>query len=375
VKKKILIIENFAEDFEKSRMSYALYLINNNYEVYTLLPEKADIVKNPKINYIAYDLNRNDKGLYQLIKLSFKINHFINYYGIEIIHSFRFQPNILNVLANMFSKKQVVIHITGLGISFSKRSFKYLFLRSLTVCIYNLLFIRANNIITQNDEDFIDLDLLNLFNKKNEVIYGSGVDTDYFNIYNPDIESIEKRIYNGKTLFLFASRLIYQKGLVDLIKSFNLAYEQNKNIHLIIIGWIDNDNPDSFKKHEIDEFDKLPFISFLGKTSKMLDYYNLVDVFVLPSKYREGIPRVLLEALSMSLPVITTNTPGCKLTVNQTFNGELVVAGGIVEMSTAIMKMAKNEGLLSDMGSHSRNLALNKFSTRIIYKQFKDCYE
>ena len=375
MKKKILIIENFAEDFEKSRMSYALYLINNNYEVYTLLPEKADIVKNPKINYIAYDLNRNDKGLYQLIKLSFKINHFINYYGIEIIHSFRFQPNILNVLANMFSKKQVVIHITGLGISFSKRSFKYLFLRSLTVCIYNLLFIRANNIITQNDEDFIDLDLLNLFNKKNEVIYGSGVDTDYFNIYNPDIESIEKRIYNGKTLFLFASRLIYQKGLVDLIKSFNLAYEQNKNIHLIIIGWIDNDNPDSFKKHEIDEFDKLPFISFLGKTSKMLDYYNLVDVFVLPSKYREGIPRVLLEALSMSLPVITTNTPGCKLTVNQTFNGELVVAGGIVEMSTAIMKMAKNEGLLSDMGSHSRNLALNKFSTRIIYKQFKDCYE
>ena len=69
MKKKILIIENFAEDFEKSRMSYALYLINNNYEVYTLLPEKADIVKNPKINYIAYDLNRNDKGLYQLIKL------------------------------------------------------------------------------------------------------------------------------------------------------------------------------------------------------------------------------------------------------------------------------------------------------------------
>ena len=374
MKKKILIIENFAEDFEKSRMSYALYLINNNYEVYTLLPQSSDIIKNPKINYISYDLNRKDKGLFQLIRLSFKINYFIKHYGIDIIHSFRFQPNILNVLANLFNKNQVVTHITGLGISFSKSSFKYKFLRLLTIFIYNFIFIRVNKIITQNNEDFVDLDILKLFNKKNKIIYGSGVNTDYFNINNPDIKSIEKNIFKGKTIYLFASRLIYQKGLIDLIKAFDLAHKKNKNIHLIIIGWIDNDNPDSFKKHEIDEYDKLPFISFLGKKSNILDYYNLADIFVLPSKYREGIPRVLLEALSMSLPLITSNMPGCKLTVDQTMNGKLVIGGDVVGISNAILSMTKNQGVLSNMGKFSRNLAINKFSDKIIYKQFKDVY-
>lgn len=373
-RKKVLVIENFADDFEKSRMGYALYLIQNNYEVYTLIPETSKIKKDKRITYLHYDLNRSNKSLTQLIKLSYKINYYIKQYKIDIIHSFRFQPNIINVIANLFNNKIVITHITGLGISFSKKGYKYKCLRYLSIIIYNCIFLRANKIVTQNNADFRDLDKLNLFQSKSKVIYGSGVNTDFYSINNSMIKNIDINICKNKLKYLFISRLIYQKGIIDLIEAFDVAYKINNNIHLIIIGWIDNDNPNSIKKYEIDEYSKLPYITFLNKKSNIIDYYNYCDIFILPSKYREGIPRVLLEALSMSMPIITSNTPGCKLTVENNVNGILVSGGDVTGISNAILNIYKNNKILPKMMETSRNLAINKFSVKIIYRQFKELY-
>jgi glycosyltransferase involved in cell wall biosynthesis len=92
-----------------------------------------------------------------------------------------------------------------------------------------------------------------------------------------------------------------------------------------------------------------------------------------PSYYREGIPRSVLEALSMSLPIITTKMPGCRLTVIENENGFLIESKSSTEILTAAQKMI-NEPDLSSFGAKSRQIAETRFSNEIIFKQIKNLY-
>jgi len=374
MKKKILLIENSNTDFFKSRIQFAYFLVKNGYEVYALIPygNKTDL-KNNNIKIFNYVSDRNKKGITSIIKNIFLLKRIIKNNKIDIIHSFRFQPNLLNVLTNYFNKKILVLHITGLGIAFSNTSIYYQILQILSQLIFQIKLIRANKVIVQNPDDISDIYLNKFWGKKVHLVKGSGVDINIYNrnLYNKSNLKQKFNYLDSDIIFVCVTRLIWEKGILEMINA--VKYINNVNIKLLIIGSPDLDNPRKITHQFITKYSDDENISFLGKKSNIIEFLAISDVFIYPSYYREGIPRAILEALSMSLPVITTNTPGCSLTVENGKNGILVKPKSVEDLIRAINEII-DTNKINEMGQYSRILAENEFENEIIFKQILQTY-
>jgi len=377
--RRILLIENSCSDFYKTRFLLVKYLMSKGWEVFALIPngEYIDLIQEQGIKVFGYDFNRKDKGILQLLRLIPVYKKIVNENDINIIHSFRFQPNLLNVLANIFNERKVILHITGLGIAFSNSSPSYLFLRFVSQIIFLFKLFRANKVIVQNNEDAEDIWGGNLWKSKVNVIKGSGVDISYFNPVLFDKMDLRHKmnISDNEIVFICVTRLIWEKGIKEMVDAFQaVTKELVDNAKLLIVGWSDEHNPRHVEASYINEFKNDKNIQFLGRCDNVRELLALSDVFIYPSYYREGIPRGILEALSMGLPIITTNMPGCNLTVIQNQNGLLISPKSWEQVKEAVKKMI-NENNLLGMGIKSRLLVENSFSEDIIFSQIEDIYK
>ena len=112
---------------------------------------------------------------------------------------------------------------------------------------------------------------------------------------------------------------------------------------------------------------------WLGYRNDIKEQIDACDIFVLPS-YREGIPRTLLEAASMSKPIITTNAIGCKEVVDDGVNGFLIPVGDSKALATKIKILVDDVNLRIEMGKQSRIKALREFDVNIIVEQYLRLY-
>lgn len=208
------------------------------------------------------------------------------------------------------------------------------------------------------------------------VINGSGVNTSEFRKELFDRASLRKRmrISDNDKIFICVTRLIWEKGIDELTSAFkNLEEPYRRNTRLLIVGWPDKDNPRHVDDAYIDRFKNSDVISFLGKREDIPELLAISDVFIYPSYYREGIPRGILEALSMGLPIITTDMPGCKLTVAQEKNGYLISPKSSEAISNTVIKILKNNRL-TEMGYESRTMAIDYFSNTVIFSEIENLY-
>ena len=203
--------------------------------------------------------------------------------------------------------------------------------------------------------------------KKNKIIYSSGVDCLKYK--PPKIKN-----KNNPLRFLFVSRLLIDKGLVNLVNAFDEARIINKNIVLDIVGGYIKNNKRYVSKSFIEKWNSKKYINFCGEVNDVSKYYKNSDIFVLPSMYGEGIPRVLIEAAASGLPIITTNISGCRQVVIEKSNGVLLNNFSISELKKALIKLS-NKKTLTNFGKESRKIAQTKFSNKIIFNQFLDCYK
>jgi glycosyltransferase involved in cell wall biosynthesis len=374
--KRVLIIENFSADFYKARIPLAKHLMKSGWKVSALVPsgEYVQRIRDHGIEVLEYDLDRKNKGLKQLFSLLKIYRKIIKDNQIDIIHSFRFQPNLLNVLANLFNRKRVILHITGLGIAFANNSFPYLLLRLMSQLIFQLKLLRADKVIVQNEDDAKDIWFGRSWKNKINVILGSGVNTGIFDSNSFNKISLRQQMSISRTdiVFICVTRLIWEKGIDELMESFKIIHSSHKNAKLLIVGWSDHDNPRHVPKSYIDKWNGKHNITFLGRKENIRELLVASDVFIYPSYYREGIPRGILEALSMGLPVITTTTPGCKLTVVHGENGYLIKPGSIPELTNAMEKILQSD--MTEMSLKSRTLAEEQFSDVLIFSQIENTY-
>lgn len=374
MKKKILLIENYAEDFYKARLPLAVFLLDKGYDVYALVPEDQYVekIKSRGINVLTYPFNRKDKGLFQFIKLAVLYRRIVKNYNFDIVHSFRFQPNLLNSISSMFLGHMVVLHITGLGIAFSNESLKYIILKGISKILYLLQFLRANKIIVQNPDDINDFIFKEHFQNKICMIPGSGVD---INRYKPYWLNNEKKSVPDRLKFICITRLIWEKGVFELTEAFkSLPGNLKDKVELNIIGWVDIDNPRAISQDFIESFATNPDINFLEKKSNVIPFLHDADVFIYPSYYREGIPRSILEALAVGLPIITTNTPGCNLTTKDNVNGFLIESRSISSIVDKVSLLYENIPLLTYFGQNSRKIAETEFSEEIVFNRIEKIY-
>lgn len=377
---KIALIENFGSDFYGARLRYALFLQNLGHEVIAIVPNDgyADKIKEAGITTIALDIDIRQRSLGAMVSFGFQLGKIFKREKFDVIHLYRMQPNIIGTpFAYWYGKQcKIVNHITGLGVAFTKDSLKYNVIKTIIKTFYNINnSVFGAQLIFQNEEDKVELGNHSSF----QVIKGSAVNEDRFNrTIQPSVTLLEQlrkdyKLTEGKTL-IFVSRLLKQKGLSYLIETINqINQSENQKINLLIAGWIDPNNPDSFTEEEIKHYGAQEGVVFLGKRSDINDIIALADIAVLPTYYREGTPRFLLEAMAMGKPILTTDMPGCNHLVKDNKNGVLVQPQSTKEILKGLQYLLKAD--LEKMGYESNKLYLEEFSEDVVYNQILKLYK
>ncbi len=377
---KIALVENFGSDFYGARVRYALFLQKLGHEVIAIVPNDGytEKIRNAGINTIAIDIDIRERSLSAMLKFGQKLGKIFRKEKFDVIHLYRMQPNIIGTSFAFFNspKSKIINHITGLGVAFTKTSYKYKLVQKIVKFAYKFNSRVFNaQLIFQNIEDKLELGN----DEKFLVIKGSAVDEDRFkpiDIINTQTknELMEKYHFSGTFTLIFVSRLLKQKGLDDLVNAVNdINKEADKKINLMIVGWIDPSNPDSFSEEEITAYSKLPNVAYLGKRNDIDQLIAMADAAVLPTFYREGTPRFLLEAMAMAKPILTTDMPGCNHLVKNKQNGVLVEPRNkeaIVEGLRFLLKADTKQ-----LGVNSEKIYKTEFSEHVVYNNLLSSYK
>ena len=372
VMNKIVLIENTGKDFYNSRIRFATFLKSKGCDVSVIVPNDGYDEKIRQAGFNTHIVGQNIRGYGLINKLMFAVAllKILRKEKYIVVHCFRLQPNIIGgFVAGIFGHKNVINHITGLGIAFTNKSIKNKMLQFVTKFAYrfNSVFFKTKYIF-QNKEDQQELGIYN----NSVVILGSAVNEDLFMPKAHNI--VDKSIKPEQKVILFVSRLIKTKGLKELVDAVQFINNEIESLlKLYIVGWIDEQNENSFNKSEIDIYQNDKNITFLGERADVDMLINFSDLCILPTYYREGTPRFLLEAMSCAKPIITTEMPGCNHLINPiNINGALVPVRDSGSLALAIENLLTLD--LKRIGENGRSYYEANFSETLVYNSIYKMY-
>jgi len=384
---KIAYISNSAKGEYSGRVKWLKKLSNlKNFEFFFLLPkhEKKYLqkIRSFNIKVIEWDFYRGKNLLKKFLSL-FSLYRIIKKENFHILHSFGHECNLLvDIIAKFYKPPKLCIinHITGLGSLFSSNKISYKIAQKILLLLYKISAKKVNKFVFQNQDDYNTFSFIK--NEKKILIKGTGVD---INEFNPSIFTYQQKILFKKQfgfkeedlIITFIGRLIKHKGIIELLKAWKMITQKYPSLtaRLLIIGDIDSYNISGNLKisHFISSLPNIKLISWQPyETIVKILYFT--DIFINPSCYREGLPRVNIEAMAMEKPIITTQTPGCKETVKDGINGFLVPLYSPTKIFESIEKLIFNKNLRERMGKESRKIAINNFSLTVIVNQIMELY-
>lgn len=268
-----------------------------------------------------------------------------------------------SVSAKLLGKQVSIVNAPiGLGHLFICKTVKARILRNIVTFLYKLLLnTKKSKVIVENQDDINFFISLGAVKKENIfLIPGAGIDTKFF------IPS-EKISHPKDCTIIMVARLIKEKGIYEFIASAEMSFKERLPIKFIVVGSPDPNNPSSLTREEYEDLQKNPAVKCVGFTENVLQLLQQAEIACLPS-YREGLPRSLIEACSCGLPIITTDTVGCRdVVIND--NGLIVPVADKEALFNAIKTLAFSERLRKKMGMNSRNLAVQRFEVNKISEQ------
>ncbi len=269
---------------------------------------------------------------------------------------FTIKNNVYGTWAARALGVPAINNISGLGTAFLRSGLVSAIVRLL----YRTSQPFAHRVFCQNEEDLKQLVGVKLVPRARlELLPGSGVDLARF---NPSL----RESHSGPLRFLYAGRMLADKGLLELIAAVRAINSGNIKCLLWLYGFADVENVSAISHTQLTEWAKDPGIEWLGASDAMEQVYAAVDCVVLPS-YREGMPRSLLEAGAMGLPVVTTNVPGCRNVVQHGVNGLLCEVKSSESLAQAMLKIiAMTDEQRSAMGERGHRLVSTKFDEQLV---------
>ena len=273
----------------------------------------------------------------------------------DLVLHFTVKPNIYGSLAATVAGIKSVSTVTGLGYAFLNSNFKNKLVRPL----YRFAMRKLPKVLFHNQDDIEQFIKERLVRREQTMLIGgSGVDMGYYK-QGP-------RQGSERFIFLFAGRLLRDKGIIEFVSAARQLLRLAKRAECWVVGELKSANPSAVSKYEVLGWVSEKAIRYYGHAKDIRKYMSQADVFVLPS-YREGLPRAVLEAMSMGKPIITTDVPGCRETVEEGKNGYLVTVKDSDSLAEAMMRMYKlSDPELEEMGANSVRLCQERFDVRII---------
>lgn len=375
-KHKIIQVCSIDETMDKLLRELNKGLIKEGYDVIGIC-SKGELEENitnigVKVKHIKIDREikplDNIKSIYDMYKLFKEENP-------EIVHVHTPIAAVLGRIAGRLAKVPIIIY-TAHGFYFHENMsiLKYKFFLSIEKFMGRNF---CDYIFTQSTED-LNIACIHNFKDVNQMIsIGNGVDVklrfnpNNIDSANKDFLYKELAISEYEIIVTFIGRLVEEKGILDLLKSYK--YIKNKVKFIIVGDQFQGDRHGNINNY-IDPYRNNENIKFLGKVSNVEDILSITDIFCLPS-YREGMPRSIIEAMAMECAVIATNIRGSREEVLEGETGFLVKLKSPKEIAKRVDELASNEELLRTMKSKARERALQLYDEDIVVKKQIDVFK
>lgn len=268
-----------------------------------------------------------------------------------------------SLAARLAGMKQIVNSITGLGYIFNKKN---RLLETLVRLFYRFL-LTGTTVIFQNPDD------LELFRQKGlispsqgHLIRSSGVDVNLFTPQpEPDTPS---------PIVIFPARLLWEKGIGDFVEAARLLRSRAITARFALVGDPDPHNPASVDPQDIQGWVDEGIVEAWGWQQNMPKVYAASHIVCLPSYYREGVPKSLVEAAASNRPIVTSDAPGCREIVRHGVNGLLVPPRDPTSLADALQTLLENPQLRQEMGRRGREIVEQEFSSELVIEKTLKAY-
>jgi glycosyltransferase involved in cell wall biosynthesis len=278
----------------------------------------------------------------------------------DLVHHVALKPILHGNIAALRLPLKIINAFAGLGYLESSKSFKAFILRTIIWGVMPHLLNRPKAFtILQNfaDRDFA-LSNLGMSDDNTEVIMGSGVDLELF---RPSPQP------SGVPIVMLPSRLLWNKGVAEFVAAAELLTSTGVRARFVLVGDTDEGSPSAIPRSQLAEWDDSGSVEWWGKMSNMQHVLPQASIVCLPS-YREGLPKVLIEAAACGRPIVTTDVPGCRDVVQHYVNGMLVPAENTDVLALTIKVLLGNSDLRTRMGDAGRKIAAH-FSQDVVIEK------
>ena len=286
----------------------------------------------------------------------------------DIVHHVAVKPVIYGSIAAMIARVPFIVNaMAGLGYIFINDGLKASLVRRIFVLIYRCAFISKSTVaLFQNPEDlnlFVSLGIV--ARKRTSLIRGSGVDISTYDI-TPEP--------SGVITIMLASRMLWDKGIGELVEAAGLLHSRGILCRIVLVGKPDDDNPQSISEEMLRCWHCKGVVEWWGYQENMVEVLSKSHIVVLPS-YREGVPKILIEAAACGKSIVATDVPGCREIVHHDDNGLLVPAYDGKSLSEALEVLIQDSELRKKMGRRGREIVRREFSEEIVIKKTMQLYE
>lgn len=325
--------------------------------VATRVNRHGDLIRREGFQLIPLSLQRSGKNPVREALSFLEILRVYRREKPDLVHHVALKPILYGSWAAWIAGVPAVVNaMAGLGFVFIARGWKAGILRKCVGAALRSAFSLPNcMIILQNEDDKATLRSEGITDSHDvALVKGSGVDTA---VFAPSPETADS------PLAVLASRLLWDKGVGEFAEAARILRESGLQARFALVGEIDEENPAAVPAGKIEEWRRQGVLEWWGRREDMPEVFRQSHVVCLPS-YREGLPKVLIEAASCGRPIVASDVPGCREIVRHGENGLLVPSRDARRLAEALRNLLTEPALRARMGEAGRRIAVSGFSDK-----------
>ena len=361
---KVCLVDNDLRLNLNFRGNVIKSFLNEGYDVTIVSPKDKSVnIKDfdERLNFMPIEVSRKGKNPFSDLIYCKKLFDIYRKEKFDLIFHYTIKPNIYGNIASHFTKIKSISIIPGLGHLFIKESF----ITKIVEILYRFSLSYASEVWFLNEDDkkeFLKRKLVK--ENKIKILPGEGIDLEKF-------KPIKIERNDNKIIFLMIARVLWEKGFKEYIEAAEILKKKYSNLEFQLLGAIDTVNPSGVPEEIVMKYHNDKIINYLGTTNDVPNVIAKCDCLVLPSFYREGLPRTLMEGASMEKPLITTNNVGCKEAVIEGYNGFLCKIKNSQDLAEKIEKfLSLSQEEKGKLGKNGRKLMKEKFEDNIVIGKY-----
>lgn len=363
---KIAFVANTAWSIHNFRSGIIQQLLGMNHQVIVIAPQNpiySAKLKDLGCDFKELQLDNQGTNLWTDFKNLTQLYQLYRAIQPDMIFHYTIKLNIYGAITAFLNRIPCISVVCGTGYTFRQKNGLYYWV----LCLYRIAFSLARKVWFLNPTDKAFFETKQLVPAlKTCLLPGEGINTTFFKRTSP-------RQFVGKYVFLLTARLIWDKGIQEYVEAARLLRQKyGVAIECQLLGFLKVENPAAIPEATVQTWHQQGTILYKEAVEDVRPHLEQAHCLVLPS-YSEGVSRSLLEAASMELPIITTDTPGCRTVVEDGVNGFLVQAKNSIDLAAKMEQMfLLPREIQTQMGQRGRQKVVTTLEENLVTPYYID---